>query len=157
MVPVEYPTRLLRLSLGCLSPLLDPKDTSAATPAVSGTSKRGKKRARGAEDGLVGGLEGRERASLSEAEMDIIVASLECESLFNRSRSRVCPVLLTNSDACITSDTATGACAADSVDSPPHVTLSWPRFHVKSDPPTISCCSYTGRLDDRAGEGGAHE
>ena len=44
-----------------------------------GMSKRGKKRARGAEDGLVGGLEGRERSALSSQEIDIIAASLSCE------------------------------------------------------------------------------
>jgi hypothetical protein len=85
IVPVEYPTRLLKLSLGHLSPLLDPKQTPAAsTPAAndsSSSSKKGKKRARGAEDGLVGGLEGRDRSNLASEEIDVIVESLKCKRL----------------------------------------------------------------------------
>lgn len=79
MLPVEYPTRLIRLSLGYLSPLLEPKQRVEATSVPVGMSKRGKKRARGAEDGLVGGLEGRERAALSSADIDIILAALGCK------------------------------------------------------------------------------
>ena len=79
IVPVEYPTRLLRLSLAHLSPLLDPKGQAAPAPAAdSPTSKKGKKRARGAEDGLVGGLEGRDRVNLTEEEIEVIVESLKC-------------------------------------------------------------------------------
>lgn len=83
LVPVEYPTRLLRLSLGQLAPLLDTKAPLAPAAAQmnggSSTSKRGKKRARGAEDGLVGGLEGRDRANLAKGEVDVIVESLRRE------------------------------------------------------------------------------
>jgi hypothetical protein len=84
IVPVEYPTRLLKLSLGHLSPLLDPKGqavptTDIVTNGSGSTSKKGKKRARGAEDGLVGGLEGRDRANLSSDEIDVIVESLNCK------------------------------------------------------------------------------
>jgi hypothetical protein len=83
LVPVEYPTRLLRLSLGQLAPLLDTKAPLAPAAAQmnggSSTSKRGKKRARGAEDGLVGGLEGRDRANLAKEEVDVIVESLRRE------------------------------------------------------------------------------
>ena len=80
IVPVEYPTRLLRLSLAHLSPLLDPKGQAAPAPTAdsSTTSKKGKKRARGAEDGLVGGLEGRDRVNLTEEEIEVIVESLKC-------------------------------------------------------------------------------
>jgi hypothetical protein len=80
IVPVEYPTRLLRLSLAHLSPLLDPKGQAVpdAAAADSSSSKKGKKRARGAEDGLVGGLEGRDRVNLTEEEVDVIVESLKC-------------------------------------------------------------------------------
>ena len=79
IVPVEYPTRLLRLSLAQLSPLLDPKGQEAPAPAAdSSSSKKGKKRARGAEDGLVGGLEGRDRVNLTEEEVNVIVESLKC-------------------------------------------------------------------------------
>jgi hypothetical protein len=79
IVPVEYPTRLLRLSLAHLSPLLDPKGQAVPAPAAdSSSSKKGKKRARGAEDGLVGGLEGRDRVNLTEEEVDVIVESLKC-------------------------------------------------------------------------------
>ena len=84
IVPVEYPTRLLRLSLAHLSPLLDPKGQAVPAPAAdssSSSSKKGKKRARGAEDGLVGGLEGRDRVNLTEEEVDVIVESLKCTSL----------------------------------------------------------------------------
>jgi len=81
IVPVEYPTRLLRLSLAQLSPLLDPKGQAVPAPAAdSSSSKKGKKRARGAEDGLVGGLEGRDRVNLTEEEVDVIVESLKCTS-----------------------------------------------------------------------------
>ena len=81
IVPVEYPTRLLRLSLAHLSPLLDPKGQAVPAPAAdSSSSKKGKKRARGAEDGLVGGLEGRDRVNLTEEEVDVIVESLKCTS-----------------------------------------------------------------------------
>lgn len=84
IVPVEYPTRLLKLSLGHLSPLLDPKGqavptTDIVTNGSGSSSKKGKKRARGAEDGLVGGLEGRDRATLSSEEVDVIVESLKCK------------------------------------------------------------------------------
>jgi len=81
IVPVEYPTRLLRLSLAHLSPLLDPKGQAVPAPAAdssSSSSKKGKKRARGAEDGIVGGLEGRDRVNLTEDEVDVIVESLKC-------------------------------------------------------------------------------
>jgi hypothetical protein len=81
IVPVEYPTRLLRLSLAHLSPLLDPKGQPVPAPAAdSSSSKKGTKRARGAEDGLVGGLEGRDRVNLTEEEVDVIVESLKCTS-----------------------------------------------------------------------------
>jgi hypothetical protein len=81
IVPVEYPTRLLRLSLAHLSPLLDPKGQAVpAAAADSSSSKKGKKRARGAEDGLVGGLEGRDRVNLTEEEVHVIVESLKCTS-----------------------------------------------------------------------------
>ena len=84
IVPVEYPTRLLKLSLGHLSPLLDPKGqavptTDIVTNGSGSSSKKGKKRARGAEDGLVGGLEGRDRANLLSEEVDVIVESLKCK------------------------------------------------------------------------------
>lgn len=84
---MEYPTRLLKLSLGHLSPLLDPKGQSVPVPDAvangsSSTSKKGKKRAMGAEDGLVGGLEGRDRANLSSEEIEVIVESLNCKLQF---------------------------------------------------------------------------
>jgi hypothetical protein len=89
IVSVEYPTRLLRLSLGHLAPLLDPKAQSAPVQAHatngSSTSKRGKKRARGAEDGLVGGLEGRDRPILAGKESDLIVESLKRKSFTRQS------------------------------------------------------------------------
>jgi hypothetical protein len=79
IVPVEYPTRLLRLSLAQLSPLLDPKaQVVPAAASDSSMSKKGKKRARGAEDGLVGGLEGRDRVNLTREEVDVVVESLKC-------------------------------------------------------------------------------
>ncbi|KAI9635362.1 uncharacterized protein MKK02DRAFT_44049 [Dioszegia hungarica] len=58
----EHPARLLKLCISKLSPLLDstaPVNTSLATANGAG-GKKGKKRARGEEDGLLASLEGRE-------------------------------------------------------------------------------------------------
>ena len=44
---------------------------------MNGGGKRGKKRARGAEDGLVGGLEGRESKTLSWQDSEVIIKSLK--------------------------------------------------------------------------------
>ncbi len=81
LLSIDYPTRLLRLCLGKLSPLLEPRPLPATgqAPMPNGGGKRGKKRARGAEDGLVGGLEGRESRALSSEESGVILESLRCK------------------------------------------------------------------------------
>ncbi|WVQ84129.1 hypothetical protein IAT38_006276 [Cryptococcus sp. DSM 104549] len=81
----EYPTRLLRLCLSRLTPLIEPR-SKASDSVESGAGaggKRGKKRARGAEDGLVGGLEGRGERALGEDECAIIVAALKLTPLLH--------------------------------------------------------------------------
>ncbi|WVQ97946.1 hypothetical protein IAU59_005065 [Kwoniella sp. CBS 9459] len=87
LIAAEYPTRLLRLSLKQLSPLVEDRTRSTDVPFANGGSgasgKRGKKRARGAEDGLVGGLEGRVGRSLADAEVAVIVQALKLSSLLH--------------------------------------------------------------------------
>lgn len=85
LVPTDYPTRLLRLCVSTFSPLLERKDVSASAVASqneSGGGKRGKKRARNAEDGLVGDLEGKGRQSLGTGEVKVILQALKRESYF---------------------------------------------------------------------------
>ena len=81
ILPAEFSTRLLRLSLHKLAPLLEPSPLPAAAKLTNGGGKRGKKRVRGAEDGLVGGLEGREGRAVSSDEIEVILESLECSLL----------------------------------------------------------------------------
>lgn len=76
LLPIDYPTRLLRFCLGRLSPLLDTRPLLTTTPMTNGGGKRGKKRARGAEDGLVGGLEGRESRTITTGDSEVILESL---------------------------------------------------------------------------------
>jgi hypothetical protein len=57
---------------------------------TNGGGKRGKKRARGEEDGLIGGLEGREAKKIPGEEVDVIVAALERESRLTFSLDRDC-------------------------------------------------------------------
>lgn len=62
--------------------MLDRKDVSASVAASkneSGGGKRGRKRARNAEDGLVGDLEGKRRQSLGAGEVDVILQALKRE------------------------------------------------------------------------------
>ncbi|ODN85653.1 hypothetical protein L198_07482 [Cryptococcus wingfieldii CBS 7118] len=96
LLPVEYPTRLLRSCLSSLSPLLGDKRESvaAASKNESGGGKRGKKRARGAEDGLVGDLEGKGRRGLSHSELDCIISALSLTPLLHTA-SLLAPSLLT--------------------------------------------------------------
>lgn len=80
LVPIEYPSRLLKYCLGQYSPVFDPRPVQMST--VNGNvdgGKKGKKRARGMEDGLVGGLEGRGQKTLDVAECQMIVEALRCE------------------------------------------------------------------------------
>ncbi|GMK54211.1 hypothetical protein CspeluHIS016_0107970 [Cutaneotrichosporon spelunceum] len=73
ILPAEYTSRLLKFSLGVLGTLLD------ARPAVTfatGSGRKGKKRARGAEDALVGGLEGRAPRAASPIEAEILRVAL---------------------------------------------------------------------------------
>ncbi|WVF69904.1 hypothetical protein IAT40_004687 [Kwoniella sp. CBS 6097] len=85
LMAVEYPTRLLRLSLKQLSPLLENRSRSTDVSSASTNSggKRGKKRARGAEDGLVGGLEGRDGRTLAVEEVAVIVQALRLSCLLH--------------------------------------------------------------------------
>lgn len=73
-LPVEYTSRLLRFSLGVLGSLLDSRPPAVAAAAPGG--RKSKKRARGAEDALVGTLEGRAHRGTSKAEADVIIAVL---------------------------------------------------------------------------------
>ncbi|WWC87015.1 uncharacterized protein L201_001898 [Kwoniella dendrophila CBS 6074] len=72
----EYPTRLLRICLTRVQPLLANKTKADTSSGNIGGGKRGKKRARGAEDGLVGGLEGRESRSLKAIDVEVVVQAL---------------------------------------------------------------------------------
>nr|XP_018265574.1 uncharacterized protein I303_01944 [Kwoniella dejecticola CBS 10117]OBR87732.1 hypothetical protein I303_01944 [Kwoniella dejecticola CBS 10117] len=76
IVPLEYPTRLLRLSLTRVQPLLENRAKSEIPSGNTGGGKRGKKRARGAEDGLVGGLEGRDARTFHTEEVEVIIQAL---------------------------------------------------------------------------------
>lgn len=76
ILPLEYTTRLLRFSLGIMGSLLDTRPQSSSTITPQHRSK-GKKRARGAEDALVAGLEGRASRPPSQEVVDIVLAALE--------------------------------------------------------------------------------
>ncbi|TXT10694.1 hypothetical protein VHUM_02199 [Vanrija humicola] len=91
VLPAEYTTRLLRFALGVIGTALDAKPTTAAVPVHQG--KRGKKRGRGAEDALVGGLEGRAPKPMSKADAEVIVAALELTPLLH-SAPLLSPALL---------------------------------------------------------------
>ena len=78
LLAIDYPTRLLRLCLGVLSPLLEPRPLPVSGPITNGGGKRAKKRAREGEDGLVGGLEGRESTMFGAGEIQLMVESLKC-------------------------------------------------------------------------------
>ena len=89
MVPVDYPTRLLQLCLTLLNPLLETR--SSGPQAINGhggminggadsNRRKGKKRARDAEDGLIGSLEGRAVRPIGEEEAAVILSALVCKS-----------------------------------------------------------------------------
>ncbi|WOO82813.1 uncharacterized protein LOC62_04G006299 [Vanrija pseudolonga] len=90
ILPTEYVTRLLRFALGVIGTALDSKPTTAV-PVHQG--KRGKKRGRGAEDALVGGLEGRAPKPVSKADAEVILAALELTPLLH-SAPLLSPALL---------------------------------------------------------------
>ncbi|KGB80224.3 hypothetical protein CNBG_6062 [Cryptococcus deuterogattii R265] len=97
LVPTDYPTRLLRFCISSFSPLLERKNVSASAAASkneSGGGKRGKKRARNAEDGLVGDLEGKGRQSLGAGEVDVILQALKLSPLLHTT-PLISPSLLT--------------------------------------------------------------
>nr|XP_019005264.1 uncharacterized protein I203_02111 [Kwoniella mangroviensis CBS 8507]OCF68725.1 hypothetical protein I203_02111 [Kwoniella mangroviensis CBS 8507] len=84
VVRLEYPTRLLRLCLTRVQPLLENRTKSDISSGnVGGGGKRGKKRARNAEDGLVGGLEGREVRTVGVDEVKVIVCALQLVPLLH--------------------------------------------------------------------------
>ena len=83
LCPIEYPTRVLRLCLARLSPLLELKtqtNLANGSGVSGGGGKRGKKRARGQEDSLIGSLEGRQSRPMSGNIVDIILAFLKSKS-----------------------------------------------------------------------------
>ncbi len=114
LLPIDYPSRLLRLCLGKLSPLLEPRPQPSAGPIVNGGGKRGKKRARGAEDGLVGGLEGRDSKSLGDEEIEVVLESLR-RSSYLRRLTQADPK---NSNAIASSDSAALARTPETLDPP---------------------------------------
>ncbi len=73
-LPAEYTQRLLKFSIGVLGGQLDSRP---AITSATGTGRKGKKRARGAEDALVGGLEGRAPPPATPVEAEILSAALE--------------------------------------------------------------------------------
>jgi hypothetical protein len=77
LAPVDYASRLLRHCLTQYASVLDSRPGVITATAESGGGKRGKKRARGAEDGLIGGLEGRETKALSEHTVEIVMSCLK--------------------------------------------------------------------------------
>ena len=81
-------TRLLKYCLARSGALLEKRDVPVAMVNGSG-GKRGKKRARGAEDGLIGSLEGRAARPISAEDVQIILACLKREYTVTRSMSRV--------------------------------------------------------------------
>ncbi|KAL1408936.1 hypothetical protein Q8F55_005750 [Vanrija albida] len=90
IIPAEYTTRLLKFALGVIGTALDAKPTTVV-PVHAG--KRGKKRGRGAEDALVGGLEGRAPKPMSKADAEVISAALELTPLLH-SAPLLSPALL---------------------------------------------------------------
>lgn len=91
ILPVEYTTRLLRFSAGIIGTLLDSRPPpNAAAPA----GRRSKKRARGAEDALVGGLEGRAPRGATKEDVDIVIAALQLTPLLHTA-PLLSPALLT--------------------------------------------------------------
>jgi hypothetical protein len=72
--PTEYASRLLRSALSALGTLLDAKPAAAAPVGPGG--RKSKKRARGAEDALVGALDGRAARGPSKSDVDMAAAFL---------------------------------------------------------------------------------
>lgn len=89
----------------------------------TGGGKRGKKRARGAEDSLVGGLEGREAQAVTHETVKAIIASLQC---------KLDDALLADDSGIDASyDALALAIAFDILHQTPLVTTFASRFHVK--------------------------
>lgn len=78
----DHPIRLLKLCISKLSPLLDTAATSnvSLVTANGAGGKKGKKRARGEEDGLLASLEGREGRRIG-VEGAVALEALQCEYL----------------------------------------------------------------------------
>jgi hypothetical protein len=89
LLPVEYPSRLLKLSLTRLGSLLDPKPETATVSSNGSGGKRGKKRQRGQEDVLVGDLEGRHSRAISPANAKVVLETLERVLLSHQTRSEL--------------------------------------------------------------------
>lgn len=71
VLPLEYTQRLLKFALGVMGSVMEQKQ-----PTISAV-KKGKKRARGQEDALIGGLEGRAPRPISEQAANVVLAALE--------------------------------------------------------------------------------
>lgn len=91
VLPVEYTTRLLKFSLGVMGGLLDARPPTSV-PAAQG--RKNKKRARGQEDALIGGLEGRAPRATSAVEAEIVRAALSLSPKIH-SAALLPPALLT--------------------------------------------------------------
>ena len=78
LIPASFPTRLLRHALTALHPVLPQRNSQIGFGTVE-SGKRGKKRARGGEDGLVGTFEGRAARALGSDEIEVALAALQRE------------------------------------------------------------------------------
>lgn len=78
LIPASFPTRLLRHALTALHPVLPQRNSQLGFGTVE-SGKRGKKRARGGEDGLVGTFEGRAARAVGSDEMEVALAALQRE------------------------------------------------------------------------------
>ncbi|ORX34482.1 hypothetical protein BD324DRAFT_604668 [Kockovaella imperatae] len=84
LVPIEYPTRILKYCIARVGLLLESKSPSSIGPAANGSEgRRGKKRARGAEEGLIGSLEGRESKPISAQDVEVILGCLKLVPLLH--------------------------------------------------------------------------
>lgn len=79
VLPLEYTQRLLKFALGVMGSVMEQKQ-----PTVTAV-KKGKKRARGQEDALIGGLEGRAPKPVSEQVANVVLAALDITPRLHRA------------------------------------------------------------------------
>lgn len=72
VLPLEYTQRLLKYALGIMGSVMAQKQ-----PTTLSAVKKGKKRARGQEDALLGGLEGRAPKPVSQQVANVVLAALD--------------------------------------------------------------------------------